>query len=178
MWPQASGSAFACQVDMLAGTRSSTAPFTGCLPSAHRQTLHDAPASRVRGAIKGALRRLNVTVHSTTSLSASGAVREQAQSCSHLPFQPSWALPATPKLPKNTNYVKSCFPFPLGHYPYLCSRQSAITVAFGDTHPHTHTHNQRNSHHKCRTCKMKLSSRLKLNTAWGLEIHVWHLDGN
>lgn len=69
-----------------------------------------------------------------------GADRKQAQGCSHLPFQPCWALPVIVQLPKNTSYMEFLFILPsCSHYPNLCSRQLTITVAFGG-HTHTNIH--------------------------------------
>ena len=71
------------------------------------------PSSKVEELSKSS-HTLSVPVHSTAHLSAPKADRELVQGCSHLPFQPCRALPATHPAFKNTSYMECCLPFPVG----------------------------------------------------------------
>ena len=71
------------------------------------------PSPKVEGLSKPS-HTLSVPVRSTAHLSAPKADRELVQGCSHLPFQPCRALPATHPAFKNTSYMECCLPFPVG----------------------------------------------------------------
>ena len=86
----------------------------GCPLSAQGDKLFMVHLSPKVEELSKPLHTLRVPVRSTACLSAPEADRELVQGCSHLAFQPCWALPATHPAFKNTTYMQCYLPFPLG----------------------------------------------------------------